>query len=133
MNFVQSNGHALAHDLNKKLCALLAVLDVKEGDAKGFVYADLVTQRYEAALQIDEYAELAGTSVASAFRHTLHHIHRLQNASDSWFDTSCRNTADSSECDGDQLIDWKGRGYRTIFDVLMVYLLPTICLALIQT
>lgn len=77
-------------------------------------------QRYESALQTEAYQDVASSSVATQFLHTLHHVHRVMNATESWFDASCRGQMDSHDCEGDKLVDWKGKGYRTVFDVLMV-------------
>lgn len=42
------------------------------------------------------------------------------DASDSWFDTSCPGYVESVDAEGDQLLNWKGKGYRTVLDLLMV-------------
>lgn len=50
-------------------------------------------------------------------------FHKYENsieASDTWFETSCRGYVDYWDCDGDRLLNWKDKGYRTIFDLLMV-------------
>lgn len=50
-------------------------------------------------------------------------IHRMENtieASDSWYDTSCRDLLEYHLCDGNHLLNWKDKGYVTVFDLLMV-------------
>lgn len=47
INFVQSNGHALSREINKKLMVLMSVLEVKEqgeGPSEGS-YADIVKSK----------------------------------------------------------------------------------------
>ena len=50
-------------------------------------------------------------------------IEKMQNSadcSDTWFDVSVKLFIDYWECEGDLTLNWKGRGYKTIFDVLLV-------------
>ncbi|XP_066589216.1 spermine oxidase-like isoform X2 [Prorops nasuta] len=39
--------------------------------------------------------------------------------SDSWFDVSAKGLREYWECDGDPLLNWKDRGYKTVFEILM--------------
>ncbi|XP_026674215.1 uncharacterized protein LOC108630773 isoform X2 [Ceratina calcarata] len=39
-------------------------------------------------------------------------------SSDSWFDVSAKKITDYWACEGDLLLNWKDRGYRTLFDLL---------------
>lgn len=47
---------------------------------------------------------------------------------DNWHDISIQEFANYKLCDGDQGVNWKERGYGTIFDILMVciYCLMTV-------
>lgn len=50
-------------------------------------------------------------------------FHRMENtleASDSWYDTSCRGLLEYHLCPGDHLLNWKDKGYVTVFDLLQV-------------
>lgn len=40
--------------------------------------------------------------------------------SDTWFEVSARGLSDYWLCEGDHLLNWKDRGYKTVFDLLMV-------------
>ncbi|KYN06719.1 Peroxisomal N(1)-acetyl-spermine/spermidine oxidase, partial [Cyphomyrmex costatus] len=49
-------------------------------------------------------------------------IEKIQNSvdsSDTWFDVSAKRSAEYWDCEGDLMLNWKGRGYKTIFDILM--------------
>ncbi|XP_018347124.1 PREDICTED: peroxisomal N(1)-acetyl-spermine/spermidine oxidase-like [Trachymyrmex septentrionalis] len=49
-------------------------------------------------------------------------IEKLENSadcSDTWFDVSAKRLIEYWECEGDLTLNWKGRGYKTIFDVLL--------------
>lgn len=40
--------------------------------------------------------------------------------SDTWFDVSAKRLTEYWECEGDSLLNWKDRGYKTLFDLLLV-------------
>lgn len=42
------------------------------------------------------------------------------DASDFWYESSARGQLEYLECAGSSLINWKGRGYGSILDILMV-------------
>jgi spermine oxidase len=42
------------------------------------------------------------------------------DGSDSWFDVSAKRFIEYWQCEGDQQLGWKNRGYKTIFDLLLV-------------
>ncbi|XP_012534082.1 uncharacterized protein LOC105835392 isoform X2 [Monomorium pharaonis] len=49
-------------------------------------------------------------------------IEKMENSiqcSDSWFDVSAKRLTEYWECEGDPTLDWKNRGYKTIFDLLL--------------
>ncbi|XP_018303236.1 peroxisomal N(1)-acetyl-spermine/spermidine oxidase-like [Mycetomoellerius zeteki] len=49
-------------------------------------------------------------------------IEKMQNSvdcSDTWFDVSVKRSIEYWECEGDLTLNWKGRGYKTIFDILL--------------
>lgn len=51
----------------------------------------------------------------------LDFFHRYENsieASDNWFETSARGYLDYWDCEGDRLLNWKDRGYHTVFALL---------------
>ncbi|KAK2585862.1 hypothetical protein KPH14_010456 [Odynerus spinipes] len=39
--------------------------------------------------------------------------------SDTWFDVSAKGITEYWQCEGDALLNWKTRGYKTVFDLLM--------------
>lgn len=42
------------------------------------------------------------------------------DGSDSWYETSC-DDHDYAVCDGDYNLNWKDKGYVTVFDLLQVH------------
>lgn len=50
-------------------------------------------------------------------------MHKFDNSiqcSDSWFDVSAKKINNYWTCDGDPVLNWKDRGYKTLFDLLFV-------------
>lgn len=48
-------------------------------------------------------------------------MHKFDNSiqcSDSWFDVSAKEITNYWTCDGDLVLNWKDRGYKTLFDLL---------------
>ncbi|KMR05321.1 peroxisomal n -acetyl-spermine spermidine oxidase [Lasius niger] len=49
-------------------------------------------------------------------------MEKMENSiecSDSWFDISAKRLTEYWECEGDPLLNWKERGYKTLFDLLL--------------
>lgn len=57
---------------------------------------------------------------------SLEGIRLSSESADSWCDISARGLMEYRTCPGDQLVDWKTRGYSTILDILTVGVLPKI-------
>lgn len=53
----------------------------------------------------------------------FHKFFNSINASHSWFDVSAKGLTHYKECEGDLTLNWKEKGYKTIFNVLKVNLL----------
>lgn len=71
------------------------------------------------ALQKDELNEIN----FDVRQEVLDWFERMQNmidASDSWFETSCQKLGEYWECDGNHVLNWKNRGFITLFDLLQV-------------
>lgn len=50
-------------------------------------------------------------------------MHKFDNSvqgSDSWFEVSSKEITNYWTCDGDLVLNWKNRGYKTLFDLLSV-------------
>lgn len=41
-------------------------------------------------------------------------------ACDTWYEYSCRNSENYIACPGNNRLNWKDKGYRTVFDLLQV-------------
>lgn len=80
---------------------------------------NVITNRYADILKTEEFKDI-DSAIAAQFLQVVHRYHQGMNATDSWFDASCPGYVESLDADGDQLLNWKGKGYRTVLDLLMV-------------
>lgn len=75
--------------------------------------------RYNAALLGDTFTDIDPIEAQQA----LDNFHKLENSvdgCDSWFEASCAGNTNYWECEGDQTLTWKDKGYVTVFDLLTV-------------
>lgn len=59
------------------------------------------------------------SSVAQQFIDFFHKYQNSIDGSESWFDTSAEGSLHYWECDGDEYLNWKDKGYRHLFNILM--------------
>lgn len=73
--------------------------------------------RYNEALKGDDFKEI-DDDLAQEFFDFLHRIVCAEDASNSWYETSSNYRFEL--CEGDETLNWKDKGYKTIFDLLQV-------------
>ena len=74
--------------------------------------------RFTELLQTPEYENL-DKNTAGQFLEFFHKYENSIEASDTWFDTSGPGYLHYWDCAGDRLLNWKDKGYKTIFDLLL--------------
>lgn len=138
---MKSDGSTVPADLSQKLMLLVITIveiykdEMKEytGSLGSFIMAKLEYLqhvswdrlkfkpffRYADALQTPEMKSVDPV-LAYQFIEFFHKYENSIEASDTWFDTSCRGYVEYWDCAGDRLLNWKDKGYRTLFDLLMV-------------
>lgn len=80
-----------------------------------------MSHRYNSLLSDDKYKDIDAITAQQA----LDCFHKFENsldASDSWYEASCEGNTKYWECDGNQSLNWKSKGYKTIFDLLTVFI-----------
>ncbi|XP_058830882.1 spermine oxidase-like isoform X2 [Topomyia yanbarensis] len=77
-----------------------------------------VVEKFRSELETPEYADI-DHETAYQFLEFFHKFENSIEASDSWFDTSGPGYLHYWECEGDTLLNWRDKGYRTILEILM--------------
>ncbi|XP_011063075.1 PREDICTED: spermine oxidase-like isoform X1 [Acromyrmex echinatior] len=117
---VTINGEIMPNEESTKALTLyfniMDKMDKEELENETGSLGDYFIRKYYKAF--DEKPFMNRTRVAEY----LSLIEKMQNSadcSDTWFDVSVKLFIDYWECEGDLTLNWKGRGYKTIFDVLL--------------
>lgn len=76
--------------------------------------------RYYAAVKTGEFGKIDSELAHECYEY-FHKFMNFLDGSDSWYETSC-DMHGYVTCEGDRLLDWKDRGYATVFDLLQVFL-----------
>lgn len=77
-----------------------------------------VVRKYQEALNTQEYSDID----SNLANEVLEYYHKFENsieASDTWFDTSASGYTQYWECEGHPLLNWRNKGYKTLFDYIM--------------
>lgn len=125
---VKSNGQPVDEKISKKLCELaISVVECYKDELKTYrgSLGSFIVEKFGKLLETEDYRDIDKNT---AYQY-LDFFHRYENsieASDTWFDTSARGYLHYWDCDGDRLLNWKDRGYKTILDILMVRLFKKI-------
>lgn len=75
--------------------------------------------RFRDILSTDENYKGIEPELAQQFIDFFHKYENSIEASDTWYDTSAEGYLHYWDCDGDRLLNWKDRGYKTILDIMM--------------
>lgn len=120
--FYQSDGTLLSSEYGDKLMALVISI-VEEYKDEMVRYqgslGNFILEKYQEALRTEQFKDV-DANVCQQFLDFFHKYENSIEASDTWFDTSCKGYCEYWDCDGDRLLNWKDKGYRTVFDLLMV-------------
>lgn len=60
------------------------------------------------------------TDLATQFLAFFERLQASFDAFNSWSDVSCKLYSEYKTCDGDLLLNWKAKGYSTVFDLIEV-------------
>lgn len=75
--------------------------------------------RYKEALETDEYREIDSELAHENFELFQKVVNSIDGCS-SWYELSS-STHEYEECEGDRALNWKDKGYITLFDLLQVF------------
>lgn len=119
--FYQSDGTELSSEIGDQLMGLvIAIVEEFKDEMQRYQgsLGNFIVEKYREALRTDRFKNF-DPNVCQQFLDFFHKYENSIEASDTWFDTSCRGYCEYWDCDGDRLLNWKDKGYRTVFDLLM--------------
>ncbi|XP_044740336.1 spermine oxidase-like [Chrysoperla carnea] len=118
--FFTVTGSNLPHDDTFKVhLALFEIMHTSENEMINF--KDSLGHFVDIKFQEKLKSDLIGID-KNISKYVYDWFHKVENsleASDTWYQTSARGLTEYWECEGDLLLNWKTRGYRTILDLLM--------------
>lgn len=121
VSFVRSSGQTVDNESCGKLVGLcMHILESSKEELlnmKGSL-GSYVVKKYQEALLTSEYKDV---EKGLAYE-VLDYFHKFENsieASDTWFDTSANGYTHYWECEGHPLLNWRDKGYKTLFDFIM--------------
>jgi spermine oxidase len=119
MTFVQSDGSQLKTNAGQRLHQLAESILEDEEELKRYQgsLGDYFVQKFTVCLKRDEYSDIDEVT-AQQFLEFYEKYQNLSNASSTWFDLSAEGFTHYEWCDGDLYLNWKDRGFRTLFDLL---------------
>lgn len=77
----------------------------------------IISDRY---YKIFDENHFTNTTRAAEYLSWMEKTENSVECSDTWFDVSAKRLSEYWECEGDLLLNWKDRGYKTLFDLLLV-------------
>lgn len=111
IQYVRSDGTIVDREILDPLFKLITLLEISDEEANdernnGRSVGELISSRYANAIKAKEYG-FVDAELAVQFLQYLQTNVNGSMASDSWFE-------------GSQLLTWKGRGFNTVIDLLLV-------------
>ncbi|XP_062559761.1 spermine oxidase-like [Armigeres subalbatus] len=118
---VKSSGEKVPQEYSQKLMsAMWSILESHRNELSRYrgSLGSFVLEKFRTILNTSDYVDISNET-AFQFLEFFHKFENSIEASDCWFDTSGAGYLQYWECDGDHLLNWKDRGYKTILDILM--------------
>ncbi|KAL9704262.1 hypothetical protein quinque_007780 [Culex quinquefasciatus] len=117
----KSNGERVPMEQSEKLMeAMWTILGTHKNELSHYrgSLGSFVLEKFRSFLETPEYGDI-DHDTAYQFLEFFHKFENSIESSDSWFDTSGPGYLHYWECDGNPLLNWRDKGYRTIFEILM--------------
>lgn len=119
---IKSSGKVVDSSISKKLTEMaISIVECFTEELKAYQgsLGTFIVEKYEKLLETDEYKDI-DKNTATQFLEFFHRYENSIEGSDTWYDTSASGYTDYWDCEGDRLLNWKDRGFKTILDILMV-------------
>ncbi|XP_053689174.1 spermine oxidase-like isoform X2 [Sabethes cyaneus] len=117
----KSDGEQVPLEQSEKLMGLMwSILDSHKNELSQYrgSLGSFIMEKFRFSLETLEYSDIEHDT-AFKFLEFFHKFENSIEASDSWFDTSGPGYLHYWECDGESLLNWRDKGYTTIFEILM--------------
>uniref|UniRef100_A0A1L8E4N5 Putative amine oxidase n=1 Tax=Nyssomyia neivai TaxID=330878 RepID=A0A1L8E4N5_9DIPT len=76
-----------------------------------------IVSKFKECLQQDDYKDIDST-VADQFLDFFHKYENSIEASDTWYDTSASGYLEYWDCEGERLLNWRDKGYKTVLSLV---------------
>lgn len=121
---IKSNGDKVDTEIGDRLTELaMSTVECYKDELEKYQgsLGSFIVEKYEELLQTPDYSDI-DKNTAYQYLDFFHKYENSIEASDTWYDTSATGYLHYWDCEGDRLLNWKDRGYKTILDILMVSL-----------
>lgn len=120
IDYRRTNGESVDIPTANKLLELLMKLSEDQVALLAYQgsFGQFMTEKYQEILSNDSEYNGIDYNFAIQIRDCFERMQNSLNATNSWFDVTSKEQ-DYEECEGDQLLNWKDRGFKTILDILM--------------
>ncbi|XP_057668645.1 spermine oxidase-like isoform X2 [Diorhabda carinulata] len=117
-----SDGSVVDKNLSDKIFEIGYNVLYDEEDATKYPgpYGDYFIKRYNEKIVEEFKSDKEILKLAKYFEHWFHKFYTCLDPAKTWFDISTHGALSVfKQCDGNQQLNWKKRGFKTILDVLM--------------
>ncbi|XP_044017962.1 spermine oxidase-like isoform X1 [Aphidius gifuensis] len=117
--FVNSQGVVMPKSESAEVWKFYYMINDKaEEDLKDAIgsYGDYFIKEFYKYLNDNKFTD---DTRAKEYLDWMEKFDNSMQCSDTWFEVSARGLSDYWLCEGDHLLNWKDRGYKTVFDLLM--------------
>ncbi|XP_055625294.1 spermine oxidase-like [Toxorhynchites rutilus septentrionalis] len=117
--FIRDNGDVVPKKISDRLMVIAeALVESDEFASYDGTVGDFVTERFIKVMQEEKNLDI-DRELVQQFLLCYHNYQRGYNAFDSWYNVTASGLAAYNECEGDQSLTWKGKGSKSILDLLM--------------
>lgn len=118
--FALSNGQEANHENCSQLLSLLDSLFERSLEAtRNESLGAFMTREYQKALETPKYSQIdkvLSDQMLVVYRKRMNSFY----ATETWFDISVYYNMFAQECEGDTLLTWNTKGFKTVFDFITV-------------
>ncbi|XP_039435650.1 spermine oxidase-like isoform X1 [Culex pipiens pallens] len=116
---LRSNGELVPQDIADRMMAVSEkIMESKEIERYTGTLGQYFTERFMKAMELPKNRDI-DEELVQKFLAYFHNEQRGFIAIDSWYDLTAAGSAADEECEGDQELSWKGKGYRSVLDLLL--------------